>query len=239
MLLCLCLRLCAGLKLGEHGDWSKCTNWEIDARVPLIIRAPWLRASIGARTNAIAELVDLYPTAVALAGLPPVPATEGLEGVSLEPVLRDPSERVKTAGFSQYPRCPQYNWKTDPGDWECLVVPQENITLMGFSIRTEDARYTEWRVWKLCSGVVRISCADWTERGLVAAELYDHTGDDGLGVTSFDEYEYENLAYDTSRGAQKDKLAAALRVQFDRAPTKQLLQPEVAALRKGPADFVL
>ena len=92
---------------------------------------------------------------------------------------------------------------------------------MGFSIRTEDARYTEWRVWKLCSGVVRISCADWTEHGLVAAELYDHTGDDGLGAASFDEYEYENLAYDTSRGEQTNELARALRAQFDRAPTKQ------------------
>ena len=36
---------------GEHGDWSKCTNWELDARVPFIIRAPWIKPSIGAKVG--------------------------------------------------------------------------------------------------------------------------------------------------------------------------------------------
>ena len=80
--------------MGEHGDWSKCTNWELDARVPLIIRAPWLSSSIGLRTGAMAELVDLYPTAVALSGLPAVPASEGLEGTSLLPVLEQPTHEL-------------------------------------------------------------------------------------------------------------------------------------------------
>lgn len=48
-----------GWKLGEHGDWSKCTNWEMDARVPFIIRAPWIAASVGQKTPAIVELVDV------------------------------------------------------------------------------------------------------------------------------------------------------------------------------------
>ena len=162
------------------------------------------------------------------AGLPPVPATEGLEGVSLEPVLRDPSQRVKTAASRSTHDVRSTIGKQTLGTGG-LIVPQENITLMGFSIRTED--YTEWRVWKLCSGVVRISClldGAW----LGNSRLYDHTGDDGLGVTS----RYESLAYDTSRGAQKDKLAGALRAQFDRAPTKQLANLRLL-LAKGPADF--
>lgn len=79
-----------GWKLGEHGDWSKCTNWEVDARVPLIIRAPWIQPEGGQSTLALVELVDLFPTVVDLAGLPAVPTSEGLEGKSLVPVLQNP-----------------------------------------------------------------------------------------------------------------------------------------------------
>ena len=137
-----------GWKLGEHGDWSKCTNWETDARVPLLIRAPWITPAVdvpkgdAASTMAMGELVDLFPTAVDLAGLPAVPSTEGLEGKSLVPVLKDPQgehpERV--AAFSQYPRCPQYNMKTQSTQWECLQTPKANITRMGYSVRTAEAR---------------------------------------------------------------------------------------------------
>lgn len=34
-----------GLKLGEHGSWSKHTNFEIDTRVPLIVSAPGMKAA--------------------------------------------------------------------------------------------------------------------------------------------------------------------------------------------------
>jgi iduronate 2-sulfatase len=80
-----------GWKLGEHGAWSKCTNWELDARVPLIVRAPWLGpAARGTASMALAELVDLYPTLVGLSGLPQPPASEGIEGTSLVPALLRP-----------------------------------------------------------------------------------------------------------------------------------------------------
>jgi hypothetical protein len=63
-------------------------------QVPLIIRAPWITSSVGFRTGAMAELVDLYPTAVALSGLPAVPASEGLEGTSLLPVMEQPTDEL-------------------------------------------------------------------------------------------------------------------------------------------------
>eukprot|EP01052_Picozoa_sp_SAG31_P053170 SAG31_NODE_13494_length_865_cov_1.261097_2_plen_132_part_01 len=78
--------------------------------VPLILRAPWILESVGKKTLAIAELVDIFPTLVDLSGLPTVPASERLEGISLLPVLRNPSDEVgvKAAAYSQYPRCPKY-----------------------------------------------------------------------------------------------------------------------------------
>eukprot|EP00039_Didymoeca_costata_P011243 m.157145 g.157145 ORF g.157145 m.157145 type:complete len:576 (+) comp15110_c0_seq1:1469-3196(+) len=206
-----------GWKLGEHGDWSKCSNWELDTRVPFILRVPWIKSSIGQRTMAFAELVDIYPTLVELSGLPPVPSTQRIEGVSLVPVLNNPigwSEEDpphnKTAAFSQYPRCPQFNITEDPIGWECLVIPKQNFTRMGFSVRTAEARYTEWRVWSS-------SCtADWTSNGLVTAELYDHVGDLGRGADTFDNYEYINLAYVPERQGQVMAMASMLKEMFDK-----------------------
>ena len=51
--------------------------------MPLIIRAPWITASVGQRTWQFAELIDIFPTLVELAGLPLPPAAEGLDGTSL------------------------------------------------------------------------------------------------------------------------------------------------------------
>lgn len=197
-----------GWKLGEHGDWSKCTNWELDTRVPLIIRAPWIPASAGQKTQALAELVDLFPTLVELAGLPAVPEAEGLEGVSLVAAMSTPGSGGKTAAFSQYPRCPQFKMQQNPEGWECLEVPKENITRMGFSVRVPKARYTEWRYWNS-------SClADWGPGGLVAQELYDHTDDTGLGKESFDDFEYENLAHLAAHAGQVRELSQLLQQQF-------------------------
>lgn len=154
---------------------------------------------------AFAELIDMFPTLVELAGLPPVPASEKIEGVSLVPVLQNPQgNHSKTAAFSQYPRCPEYNMYTDGRDWECLMIAKQNITRMGFSVRTEIARYTEWRIWKpTCE-------ADWSDDGLVAQELYNHVGDEGRSPATFDDFEFENLAYMPSSQPLLKELAALL-----------------------------
>lgn len=137
-----------GYHLGEHSLWGKTSNFERDARVPLIVAAPGMKTA-GKATASLAELVDLFPTLTELCGLKP-PA--GLEGVSLAPVLADPSKAVKDAAFTQHPR-PAYYDRTPTGTPDA----------MGYSARTAAGRYTEWREWK--TGKV------------LGAEWYDHARD--------------------------------------------------------------
>jgi iduronate 2-sulfatase len=111
-----------GWKLGEHGGWCKHTNFELDARVPMIFNSPDQKAA-GKKTNALVEFVDIYPTLCDLAGLP-IPDT--LEGLSAAPLLDDPTLPWKSAAFSQYPRS---NGKQK---------------LMGYSMRTDRYRFTRW-----------------------------------------------------------------------------------------------
>jgi len=145
-----------GWKLGEHASWCKHTNFEIDTRVPMLVSAPGMKAA-GQRTRALTEYVDIYPTLCELCELP-VP--EGLEGLSYAPLLDNPRLAWKTAAFSQYPR----NW--GKGD----------KAVMGYTVRTRDYRYTEWRQDK--SGEVR------------ARELYDHRRDPDENVNVVDRPEY-------------------------------------------------
>ncbi len=124
-----------GYHIGEHTLWGKSSNFELDARVPMMIHAPGVsRASDGKQTEALVELVDLFPTLVELCDLP---KPEGLEGFSLVPVLRNPAATVHNAAFTQHPR-PAYYDRT----------PTKQPEAMGVSVRTADARYTEWRDWK-------------------------------------------------------------------------------------------
>ena len=46
-------------QLGELNEWSKKTNTELATHIPLLIRVPWIKASVGARTKVKMELVDL------------------------------------------------------------------------------------------------------------------------------------------------------------------------------------
>lgn len=135
-----------GYHIGEHGLWGKTTNFELDARVPLILAPPQARHA-GASTQALVEMVDLFPTITALCGLPQAP---GLDGTSLVPLLEDPRATLKEAAYTQHPR-PAYADRTKRGRPE----------VMGFSVRTPTLRYTEWR--------------DYDSGKVTARELYDHT----------------------------------------------------------------
>jgi arylsulfatase A-like enzyme len=75
-----------GYHLGEKLISGKNTLWDRSTRVPLIFAGPGIAG--GTRVSAPAELLDIYPTLIELAGLP---QREDLEGHSLVPQLRDPA----------------------------------------------------------------------------------------------------------------------------------------------------
>jgi len=83
-----------GYHLGEHTFWQKQNLHEEVARVPLIVSVPGMKPG---QTDAITELVDIYPTLAELAGLP-VP--EKVQGISFVPVLKNPAAAVKTGAIS-------------------------------------------------------------------------------------------------------------------------------------------
>lgn len=124
-----------GWKLGDYGAWCKHTNFELDTHVPLILSVPGQR-NAGGSTKALVEYVDVYPTLAEACGLP-VPAQ--CEGKSMLPLLDAPDRTWKRAAFSQYPR---------------------GNDLMGYTLRTERWRYTEW---------IHRPSGELRER-----ELYDH-----------------------------------------------------------------
>lgn len=157
-----------GLHVGEHGLTRKTTAFELDAHVPLIITTP--QHTPGQRATALVELLDLYPTLTELAGLLP---PEQLEGTSLVPLLEDPNSHVKSAALTQTPR-PNYPRGKPP-------------EIMGYSMRTPQYRYTEWRNFR--TGDVE------------ALELYDHN-EDPLEMT--------NLAGQAPHGETVDRLSGQL-----------------------------
>ncbi|MDP0491115.1 MAG: sulfatase [Verrucomicrobiota bacterium JB023] len=127
-----------GWKLGEYRGWGKMTNYEIDARVPLMIATPGMKTT-GEKSYQLAELLDLYPTLCELAG---IEVPDFVDGKSLAPILQDVEAEVHDGAVNQYYR----RWQGEE--------------YMGYSLRTKDYRFMDWREFE--TGEV------------VSRELYDH-----------------------------------------------------------------
>ncbi len=118
-----------GWKLGEHGSWCKQTNYNIDTRVPLLIRAPGYQG-MGRHTDQLTELVDLFPTLCDLTG---IAVPDNMEGSSLEPLLANPDMPLKSAVFSHYHQKPRSTL--------------DGKRYMGYSMVTAKYHYVEWYHW--------------------------------------------------------------------------------------------
>jgi arylsulfatase A-like enzyme len=105
-----------GYKLGEYGYWSKHSNFDVDTRVPLLIRHPDQRP--GTDLNII-ESLDIYPTLCKLTGLS---TPRELQGTALTNRKGKKLSKKKNFAISQIQR----------------------DSIMGYTIRSGQYRYTNW-----------------------------------------------------------------------------------------------
>ncbi|WP_372775233.1 sulfatase [Mangrovibacterium sp.] len=155
-----------GFHLGDMGIWGKATNYEISTRVPFMIWTPDMpKGSRGKGSDALVELVDMYPTLCDLAG---IEEPGELEGCSFKLLLSEPDRPWKSAAFSQFPTPALREWGAFPlrpamretyfgplleeveeriqlqqkGKWDRELF--ENY-LMGYAMRTERYRLIAWK----------------------------------------------------------------------------------------------
>jgi len=147
-----------GWHLGDQQKWGKTTNFENATRAPLIVSAPGYKK--GKRSTQLVEYVDLYAT---LCDLADIEIPEYTEGTSIKPLLENPEREWKTAAFSQFPR---------------------GRKMEGYSIRTADYRYTEWR---------------FSDGTVDSVELYDHRNDAIESISIAYKKENESLIKELSQ----------------------------------------
>ncbi len=153
-----------GWHLGEKEHWGKATGWYRSTRVPLMIVPPDSARPEGfipgSKCDKPVNLIDLFPTVVAMAGLTP---KEGVEGNSLMPLVADPESEwgkytVTTFGrgnhaitsnrwrFIQYfdGSAELYDRTVDPNEWNNLIdAPEYRRLLEDFN-----AKLPEEAMWK-------------------------------------------------------------------------------------------
>ena len=108
-----------GYHLGDHFLWGKVTLFDIGAKVPFIMRVPGMTKP-GTTSEAMVELVDVFPTLADVAGIRP---PDHLQGMSLRKLL-DASERRGKRKFSY-----------------SVVSRGKNL---GYAIRNQRWRYGKW-----------------------------------------------------------------------------------------------
>lgn len=184
-----------GWHLGEMGIWGKATNYEISARVPLIVSTPWMEAK-GKSSKALVELLDIYPTLCDLAG---ITKPDHIEGQSFAPLLDQPDLEWKEGAVTQFPSPALREWAANPlspqmretffgpliEEVEARIIKQQGDKwerelfekhLMGYTIRTDHHRLILWKDQRN------------PKAKPVFAELFDHRVDPAETVNVASEY---------------------------------------------------
>lgn len=203
-----------GWSLGEHGEWAKYSNFDVATRVPLMFYVPGLTAALplpkqrvfpfinpftdkvgnwprGLMVEFNVELVDLFPMVCLLLRLPVPPpcpkpsfhvelCTEGERIADLWNHRATSDAKDESFVFTQYPR---------PAD-----IPQPNsdlpllddIRIMGYSIRSNDYRFTEWVSYNPSTFTANLT-------DIHAGELYLHMSDPGQDNNLYNNLEFAAL----------------------------------------------
>ena len=145
-----------GWHLGDHDLWHKHTNFEEATRAPLIIAGPGIKSG---KTNSLTEFVDVFPTICDLAG---VAIPKNLDGKSLKPLMLNNKAKGKEYAISQYPR------KLKKA--EMAKLGYTDAKMMGYSLRTDQYRYTIW--------MNNFNSKEaFNESQVYASEMYDYVKD--------------------------------------------------------------
>ncbi len=166
-----------GFLMGQHGLWQKKNLFEESVRTPLIIASPFTHINSN-ESDALVEIIDIYPTILELTG---IAIPKDTSGISFTHLLENPDQKFRESAFSQ---TDSKAGKTRPG------FPK----VVGYSIRTDQFRYTEWG------------------RGEYGAELYDHLNDKN---------ELNNLISNPTFQLEKIKLQSLLKQRIQEAQTKR------------------
>lgn len=110
-----------GWHLGEKQHWQKYTAWRVCTRVPLMVRVPKGTPGLPAGTKAggvsgqPVNLLSLFPTLTALAGLPPKADNDG---PSLLPLLKKPNTEWDHVSITHLSRPGDYGLSAN--DWRYI-----------------------------------------------------------------------------------------------------------------------
>lgn len=160
-----------GFHLGDHTEWCKHSNFEQATRIPFMFAGPGVAKK--QQSHHPVNLVDLFPTIFDLAGVAQHSQTDGK---SLAPLL----DGNKTTTISQDYAYHQY--RRGPK--------------MGYSIRTEHFRYTEWH-----------------DKNYRSYDTYDATNVAGVELYDYknDPLETKNLVNDKSYAKEVKQLKEKLK----------------------------
>ena len=184
-----------GYHLGDHTLWNKHSNFEQATRIPFIFSGPGVAK--GKKVTNPVELIDLFPTIFELANVKPSSQTDGK---SLVPLLDNNDKTIIDVDYalSQYPR--------------------KNGKLMGYSIRTERYRYTEWHGNNYCAAT------PYDVANIEAVELYDF---------KTDPLETKNHANDKENEKIVKELQARVKAKVNSIYERNKLTPAVNYTKKA------
>ncbi len=135
-----------GWHLGDHTEWCKHSNFEQATRIPFMFAGPGV--SKNKKSQHPVNLIDLFPTVFELANVKQSPQTDGK---SLVPLLDNNKSTTVNMDYAYH----QYKRQKK----------------MGYAIRTERYRYTEWH-----DNNYR-SYNTYNNDNIAGIELYDYVND--------------------------------------------------------------